>query len=118
MKADRLKKSQKELAKTRLLKISKTSRIVTAFNRHKTESQMVTIVTVTMRYLGANFFLPNPRKTNIKLLLKAQQHNKYAQTTPLDDGVSSLFLFCFHSASLKFFIDLLKIINKHRRFIE
>jgi hypothetical protein len=30
---------------------------VTAFSRHKTESQMVTIVTVTMRYLGLlNFF--------------------------------------------------------------
>jgi hypothetical protein len=44
-------------------------------------------------------FSPNPQKTNIKLLLEAQQHKKYAQTTPLDDGVSSLFLFCFHSAS-------------------
>jgi hypothetical protein len=39
-------KSQKELAKTRLLKLSKTTRIVTAFSRHKTESQMVTIFTV------------------------------------------------------------------------
>jgi hypothetical protein len=29
------------------------------------------------------FFFPNPRKTSI------QQHKKYAQTTPLDDGVSS-----------------------------
>jgi hypothetical protein len=29
--------------------------------------------------------------------LEAQQHKKYAQTTPLDDGVSSLlfFVFCF-----------------------
>jgi hypothetical protein len=36
------------------------------------------------------FFL-NPRKTSIQLLLEAQQHKKYAQTTPLDDGVSSLF---------------------------
>jgi hypothetical protein len=35
-------------------------------------------------------FFPNPRKTSIQLLLKAQQHKKYAQTTPLDDGVSSL----------------------------
>jgi hypothetical protein len=52
IKAGRHKKSEKELAKTRLLKLSKTSRIVTAFNRHKTETQMVTIVTVTMRYLG------------------------------------------------------------------
>jgi hypothetical protein len=33
----------------------------------------------------------NPRKTSIQLLLKAQQHKKYAQTAPLDDGVSSLF---------------------------
>jgi hypothetical protein len=30
------------------------------------------------------------RKTSIQLLLEAQQHKKYAQTTPLDDGVSSL----------------------------
>jgi hypothetical protein len=52
IKAGRHKKSQKELAKTRLLKLSKTSRIVTAFNRQITESQMVTIVTVTMQYLG------------------------------------------------------------------
>jgi hypothetical protein len=37
------------------------------------------------------FFSPNPRKTSIQLLLEAQQHKKYAQTTPLDDGVSSLF---------------------------
>jgi hypothetical protein len=37
-------------------------------------------------------FFPNPRKTSIQLLLEAQQHKKYAQTTPLDDGVSSLFL--------------------------
>jgi hypothetical protein len=36
-------------------------------------------------------FFPNPRKTSIQLLLEAQQHKKYAQTTPLDDGVSSLF---------------------------
>jgi hypothetical protein len=37
------------------------------------------------------FFFPNPLKTSIQLLLEAQQHKKYAQTTPLDDGVSSLF---------------------------
>jgi hypothetical protein len=37
-------------------------------------------------------FFPNPQKTSIHLLLEAQQHKKYAQTTPLD-GVSSLFLF-------------------------
>jgi hypothetical protein len=36
-------------------------------------------------------FFPNPRKTSIQLPLEAQQHKKYAQTTPLDDGVSSLF---------------------------
>jgi hypothetical protein len=52
IKVGRHKKSQKELAKTRLLKLYKTSRIVTAFSRHNTESQMVTIVTVTMQYLG------------------------------------------------------------------
>jgi hypothetical protein len=28
--------------------------------------------------------------------LEAQQHKKYAQTTPLDDGVSSLFKFFIH----------------------
>jgi hypothetical protein len=38
------------------------------------------------------FFFPNPLKTSIQLLLEAQQHKKYAQTTPLDDGVSSLFI--------------------------
>jgi hypothetical protein len=35
-------------------------------------------------------FFPNPRITSIQLFLEAQQHKKYAQTTPLDDGVSSL----------------------------
>jgi hypothetical protein len=40
-------------------------------------------------------FFPHPRKTSIQLLLEPQQHKKYAQTTPLDDGVSSLFLFNF-----------------------
>jgi hypothetical protein len=39
------------------------------------------------------FFFPNPRKTSIQLLLEAQQPKKYAQTTPLDDGVSSLLFF-------------------------
>jgi hypothetical protein len=43
----RNKKPEKE----GLLKLSLTVFIVTAFNRHKTESQMVTIVTVTMRYI-------------------------------------------------------------------
>jgi hypothetical protein len=38
----------------------------------------------------ADFFFSNPRKTSIQLLLEAQQHKKYAQITPLDDGVSSL----------------------------
>jgi hypothetical protein len=38
------------------------------------------------------FFSPNPRKTSTQLLLEAQQHKKYAQTTPLDDGVTSLLL--------------------------
>jgi hypothetical protein len=38
------------------------------------------------------FFL-NSRKTSIQILLEAQQHKKYAQTTPLDDGVSSLLFF-------------------------
>jgi hypothetical protein len=43
------------------------------------------------------FFFSNPRKTNIQLLLEAQQQKKYAQTTPLDDEVSSLFFLhsCF-----------------------
>jgi hypothetical protein len=55
IKAGRHKKSQKELAKTRLLKLSKISRIVTAFNRHKTESQMVIIVTVTSGTWGMSW---------------------------------------------------------------
>jgi hypothetical protein len=46
------------------------------------------------------FFFPNPRKTSIQLLLEAQQHKKYAQTTPLDDGVSSLLNFSFHYISV------------------
>jgi hypothetical protein len=29
--------------------------------------------------------------------LEAQQHKKYAQTTPLDDGVSSLFVIIFQN---------------------
>jgi hypothetical protein len=37
------------------------------------------------------FFFPNSRKTSIQLLLEAKQHKKYDQTTPLDDGVFSLF---------------------------
>jgi hypothetical protein len=41
--------------------------------------------------LWEEIFLPNPRKTSIQLLLEAQQHKKYAQTTSLDDGVSFLF---------------------------
>jgi hypothetical protein len=39
------------------------------------------------------FFFPNPQKTSIQLLSEVQQHKKYAQTTPLDDGVSSLLFF-------------------------
>jgi hypothetical protein len=39
--------------KTRISKLSKISHIVIAFSRHKKESQMDTIVTVTMRYLGS-----------------------------------------------------------------
>jgi hypothetical protein len=36
--------------------------------------------------------------------LEAQQHKKYAQTTPLDDGVSSLFrLLLVFFASYRFF---------------
>jgi hypothetical protein len=46
------------------------------------------------------FFFPHPRKTSIQLLLEAQQHKKYAQTTPLDDGVSSLF--CIEVVLIKF----------------
>jgi hypothetical protein len=37
-------------------------------------------------------FFPNPRKTSIQLLLEAQQHKKYAHTTPLDDGVLSFLI--------------------------
>jgi hypothetical protein len=43
--------------------------------------------------LGLNrFFVPNPRKTSIQLLLEAQKHKKFAQTTPLDDDISYLLL--------------------------
>jgi hypothetical protein len=35
-------------------------------------------------------FFPKSTKTCIQQLLEAQQHKKYAQITPLDDGVSSL----------------------------
>jgi hypothetical protein len=38
---------------------------------------------------------PNPRKSSIQLLLEAQQHKKYAQTTPLGDIVSSLLSLIF-----------------------
>jgi hypothetical protein len=38
-------------------------------------------------------FFASPRKPCIQLLLEAQQHKKYARTTPLDDGVSCLFYF-------------------------
>jgi hypothetical protein len=44
IKAFRHKKMKKEGCKTSLLKFSKTSCIVTAFRRHNTESQLVTIV--------------------------------------------------------------------------
>jgi hypothetical protein len=55
---------------TRLLKLSTTSRIVTACNRHKTESQMVTIMTVTkqyLRYFGRrqNIYYSNKQKLYI-----------------------------------------------------
>jgi hypothetical protein len=40
IKAGRHKKSQKELAKSILLKLSKTSRIVTAFSRHESEKKI------------------------------------------------------------------------------
>jgi hypothetical protein len=49
-------------------------------------------------------FFPNPRKTSIQLLLEAQQHKKYAQTTQLDDGVSSLFVLSIIIYSTKHFI--------------
>jgi hypothetical protein len=42
---------------------------------------------------GQPIFSPKSTKTSIKLLLEAQQHKKYAQNTPLDDGISSLFLY-------------------------
>jgi hypothetical protein len=46
-------------------------------------------------------FFSNPWKTSIQLLLEAQQHKKYTQTTPLDDVVSSLFF-----PTLFFFVKL------------
>jgi hypothetical protein len=39
------------------------------------------------------FLFPNPQKTGIQLLLEAQKHKECAQTTSLDGGVSSLFVF-------------------------
>jgi hypothetical protein len=41
---------------------------------------------------GRADFFPKSTKKSIQLLLKAQQHKKYAQTTPLDDGVPFLLL--------------------------
>jgi hypothetical protein len=47
--------------------------------------------------------------------LEAQQHKKYAQTTPLDDGVSSLFLFLFSF----FFIEIFNRFAKdHKKNIQ
>jgi hypothetical protein len=37
-------------------------------------------------------FFPQIHKKSI-ILLETQQHKKYAQTTPLDDGFSFLFVF-------------------------
>jgi hypothetical protein len=36
-------------------------------------------------------FFQSTKNKYIQLVLEAQQHKKYVQTTPLDDGVSSLF---------------------------
>jgi hypothetical protein len=48
---------------------------------------------------GAQLIFRNLQKPSIQLLLQAKQHKKYAQTTPLDDGVSSLF--CVEMIRLK-----------------
>jgi hypothetical protein len=64
IKAGRHKKSQKRLAKTTLLKLSKTSRIVTVFNRHNMESQMVAIVTVVLRLINGLTF---PKKSKDRI---------------------------------------------------
>jgi hypothetical protein len=54
-------------------------------------------------------FFPNPRKTSMQLLLEAQQHKKYAQTIPLDDGVSSLFsLFWYLQMEINLQINTIK----------
>jgi hypothetical protein len=53
--------------------------------------------------LTGGFFPKSMKIENVvQLFLEAQQHKKYAQTTPLDDGVSSLFfmylyVICFYS---------------------
>jgi hypothetical protein len=39
--------------------------------------------------------------------LEAQQHKKYAQTTPLDDGVSSLFKYYI----IEFWFDLKFVVS-------
>jgi hypothetical protein len=44
---------------------------MTVFNRHKTESQMVTIVTVTMRYLGKHLII-----CDNKLIWRQKSTNK------------------------------------------
>jgi hypothetical protein len=43
--------------------------------------------------LGAQPFFSQIHEKQVQLLLEAQEHKKYAQTTPLDDGVSSLSRF-------------------------
>jgi hypothetical protein len=49
------------------------------------------------------FFSPKTTKKRIQLLLEAQQHKNYAQTTPLDDGISFLFIILSHFTNFRKF---------------
>jgi hypothetical protein len=60
------------------------------------------------------FFIPNPRKTRIQLLLEAQQHKKYAQTTPFDilRRLLNNFWFYFKLHKVYFFEIIIKFYIK------
>jgi hypothetical protein len=65
-------------------------------------------------------FFPNPQKTTKLLLLEAQQHKKYAQTTPLDDEVSFLFYLVFIICTEKYSSNQISFYNyqkvKHKTY--
>jgi hypothetical protein len=51
----------------------------------------------------------------MQLLLEAQQHKKYAQTTPLHDGVSSLFILGVFFSSFFLYFDGLDLLVEQGR---